>query len=307
MAKLSDFQKPATPVAFVVDANVMDRNAKAAASRVNWRKTRITETGGAVESDPFRSFDKRARMHDALDRALDGAAEETEANEPVGEALGAAENMAEVMSQPVRVAAQGVGAALMESADAKGTDRRARMHAALDKLLDSMSRTPSQNEILAEPEALGQDDEPEEEDDDDESPESLDSAMDALHRRLRAILHASDSDTRPVRRVTVDRGAAAVISPHKIKLGHAAGYVTDSEFISRHLHPEMLCCDAERQFHAISLKRQADDPNRGYWSGLYYFLQSQPLGSKIKDIENKACLSSLLMRTVGGMKGAFGV
>jgi hypothetical protein len=50
----------------------------------------------------------------------DGAAEETEANEPASEAFGAAENMAEVMSQPVRVAAQGIGAALMESDKKRG-------------------------------------------------------------------------------------------------------------------------------------------------------------------------------------------
>lgn len=302
MAKLSDFQKPATPVAFVVDVNVMDRNAKAAASRVNWRKTRITETGGAVESDPFRAFDKRARMHDALDRVMDGAAEETEANEPVGEALGAAENMAEVMSQPVRVAAQGVGAALMESADAKGKDRRARMHAALDKLLDSMSRTPSQNEILAEPEGLGQDDEPEEEDDDDESPESLDSAMDALHRRLRAILHASDSDTRPVRRVTVDRGAARVItSPHKVKINHNAGFICDADYIFKFLHPDMLCIEAENQLHDVSLEMQKNNANRGFWNGLYFFLREQPEGTRIRDVKNQACLSTLIAHTLGGV------
>src|ERR1700691_2763377 len=295
MAKLSDFQKPATPVAFVVDVNVMDRNAKAAASRVNWRKTRITETGGAVESDPFRAFGQRARMHDALDRVMDGAAEETEANEPVGEALGAAENMAEVMSQPVRVAAQGVGAALMESADAKGKDRRARMHAALDKLLDSMSRTPSQNEILAEPEGLGQDDEPEEADDDDESPESLDSAMDALHRRLRAILHASDSDTRPVRRVTVDRGAARVItSPHKVKINHNAGFICDADYIFKFLHPDMLCIEAENQLHDVSLEMQKNNANRGFWNGLYFFLREQPEGTRIRDVKNQACLSTLI-------------
>jgi hypothetical protein len=50
----------------------------------------------------------------------DGAAEETEANEPASEAFGAAENMAEVMSQPVRVAAQGIGAAQMESDKKRG-------------------------------------------------------------------------------------------------------------------------------------------------------------------------------------------
>ena len=244
-------------------------------------------------------------MHHALDRALDGAAEETEANEPLGEAFGVAEKFGEVGAQVAGIAggiAARAGAALMESADAKGKDRRARMHAALDKLLDSMSRTPSQNEILAEPEGLGQDDEPEEEDDDDESPESLDSAMDALHRRLRAILHASDSDTRPVRRVTVDRGAARVItSPHKVKINHNAGFICDADYIFKFLHPDMLCIEAENQLHDVSLEMQKNNANRGFWNGLYFFLREQPEGTRIRDVKNQACLSTLIAHTLGGV------
>jgi hypothetical protein len=317
MARLSDFQKPATPVSFVVDANVMNRNAKAAASRVNWRNTKITEQGGAIESDPFRNIplfaslhDRRTRMHHALDRALDDDPTAfTESNGEVGEAAGAAEGFANIAKQVVGGAAQNLAsAALMEGADAKRKDRRARMHAALDKLLDSME-PETQNKILAEPNTWGEDDdEPEEESEDDESPESLDSAMDALHKRLRALLHGADGhDARRQRYATRDSGAAKVISPRKARAGHTSGYVNDAAFIAEHLDPSMLCSDAEAQLHDISYERQADDANRGYWSGLFYFLKSQPAGSRIRDVENKACLSSLLMRTVGGMHGAFGV
>ncbi len=146
--RISDFQKPATPQDFAVDPNVMVRNAKAAASRTDWRKTRITEQQGAVESDPLRSL--------AMDSQTDS--------------------------------------------------RRERLHAALDRLLSDSS----------------DDDEPEEEDDDEETPESFKAAMDSLQRRLRAILHASDSDS----------GAAVIVSPARHKVTHTAGYVNDAAFIA---------------------------------------------------------------------------
>jgi hypothetical protein len=243
MAKLSDFQKPATPVAFVVDPDRMKRNAKASASSVNWRNTRITEQGGAIESDPFRNIPLFASLH----------------------------------------------------------DRRTRAHHALDEVIDSVE-DEAESSSNEEPE---------------EPSESFDAEMASMHRRLRALLHDSDDalnvaadvrrDRERQRFVTADAGAAHVIAPRKTKAGHTSGYVNDSQFIAEHLDPSMLCSDAEAQLHDISFERQADDANRGYWSGLFYFLKSQPAGSRIKDIQNKACLSSLLMRTVGGMSGAFGV
>ena len=241
MAKLSDFQKPAIPVSIAVDANVMDRNAKASASRTDWRNTKITEQGGAIESDPFRNIplfaslhDRRTRMHDALDRVIDDVEDEAES---------------------------------------------------------------SSNEEPEEPS------------------ESFDAEMASMHRRLRALLHGSDaldvvkdvrSDRERQRFVTADTHAAHVIAPRR-EVRANSGYVTDAAFIAQHLDPNMLCVEAENNLRDISFKRQADDANRGYWSGLFYFLKSQPQGSRIRDIENKACLSSLLMRTVGGMHGAFGV
>lgn len=303
MAKLSDFQRPAIPVAFVVDAAVMARNAKASASSVDWRKTKIIDSDGTRESDPFRSLgldsvssNRRHRMHSALDRVLDGkdgAAEETEANEPIGEALGAAANMGEVMANAAGGALQNAAqAALMESADsAKDKSAfRKRMHDALDTILNS--RAENQNEVLHEPNEEEGDEEPEDDDDD-----SLDSAMDGLHKRLRAILHAADSDS---------RAARVIPSQHRIKISNTSGYITDAQFISSHLHPEMFCVDAERQLQDISFSRQKNDANRGYWSGLYYFLSSQPKGSRIRDIKNQVCLSVLLQHTLGGMSTAFG-
>jgi hypothetical protein len=245
MAKLSDFQKPAIPVSIAVDANVMDRNAKASASRVNWRNTKITEQGGAIESDPFRNIPLFASLH----------------------------------------------------------DRRTRAHHALDEVIDIVESNPS--------------DEPEEDEDAEPEEASDGQWLQSLQRQLDEIARDSDDaldvaadvrrDRERQRFVTADTHTARVISPRKTKAGHTSGYVNDSQFIAEHLDPSMLCSDAEAQLHDISFERQADDANRGYWSGLFYFLKSQPQGSRIRDIENKACLSSLLMRTVGGMHGAFGV
>jgi hypothetical protein len=215
--KLSDFQTPVINDApFPVDANLMSRNAKAAALSVNWRKTKITaQGGGAIESDPFKAFgldsdDRRTRMHDALDRVID--------------------------------------------------------------------------DFEAEPE----------EDEDAEPEEASDGWLHSVQRQLDAI--GRDFGDR----------AATVIAPQR-KVSHSTGYVTDAAFIAQHLDPSMLCVEAENELHDISLRRQADDANRGYWSGLFYFLKSQPKGFRIRDIENQRCLSSLLMHTVGGMNSAFGV
>lgn len=79
MATLSDFQ----PVheRFTVDPAVMERNAKAAGTQVNWRTTHVGMTAGARQSSPFGRDDaslvdarerRSQRLHKALDRLIDG-------------------------------------------------------------------------------------------------------------------------------------------------------------------------------------------------------------------------------------------
>lgn len=146
-------------------------------------------------------------------------------------------------------------------------------------------------------------DEPVESDSDEEPDEAAD-AFKSFVRLFRndAAFKAIATRQRPA---AVDRGAARVISSRR-EISHNTGYITDAAFISQHLDPNQLCVEAENKLRDISLKRQVDDCKRSYWSGLFYFLRSQPKGSRVKDIQNRVCLSTLLMHTVGGTQGAFG-
>ena len=154
-----------------------------------------------------------------------------------------------------------------------------------------------------EPEASDSGEEPES--DSDEEPTGA-QARDALQNFLSVLKDSGVTIKTSAKKVAVDRGAATVISSRK-DVTHNSGYLTDSQFIAQHLDPNLTCLEAAKKLSGVSYQRQADDANRGYWSGLFFFLKSQPEGARIRDIENQACLSSLLMRTVGGMSGAFGV
>jgi hypothetical protein len=92
MSRLSDFQQQSV----VVDPKKMEDNAKASATRVDWRATKIKNRvrGGRMDVQPFAeasrqiarniAFDaeqtmrtaRRIAMHIALDEALDNADEE---------------------------------------------------------------------------------------------------------------------------------------------------------------------------------------------------------------------------------------
>jgi hypothetical protein len=235
MARLCDFQKSAPVRSTAADALLAAHTTRIRDGVVNWRKTKITEQGGARESDPYRA---------------------------IATQLG---------------------------------DRRAWAHEVLDRVIEE--RESASN------------DEPSEEAEDAEPEEASDEWLQSLQRQLDAIPRADvRQGTARQRPTTVDHGAARVISSqHKVRINQRAGYVNDSEYISRYLHPEMLCADAELQLQDVVHEHQKNDANRGYWSGLYFFLNSQPPGSKIQDIENKACLSMLLNHTLGDMVTPFGV
>jgi hypothetical protein len=292
MAKLSDFTTARNPVAeqlVAANAGRVHRNF------VDYRQTHVIETLGSAEAycrdavasvrrygrDAVKAIGRRDRIHAALDRML------SKMN--------------------------------MTDADAP------RLHAALDRLLDSndaetqsqilgdLERQQSQNVILAEPNTLGQDEpeedeEPEETDDDAEPNEKHTKtkipydkkvpSLDALQRSLNTAFGLDADDL-------ADTSAARVIPPRR-EVTHNSGYLTDAQFISQHLDPNQLCVEAENVLRDISFKRQVDDCKRSYWSGLFYFLRSQPKGSRIRDIENQVCLSTLLMHTLGATQGAFG-
>jgi hypothetical protein len=162
-------------------------------------------------------------------------------------------------------------------------------------------------------------DEPVESDSDEEPDEAAD-AMDAFQTFLTVLTDSNSTLKNSAhdvvtnvkrdrqRLAAVGRGAAQVIaSPHRVKINHNAGYITDSDYISKFLHPDMLCIEAENQLHDISLERQKNNANRGFWSGLYFFLREQPEGTRIRDVQNKACLSTLVANTLGGRPVPFGV
>ena len=93
------------------------------------------------------------------------------------------------------------------------------------------------------------------------------------------------------KKVAVDRGAATVILPRR-EAKAIAGYITDSDYISKFLDPNELCVTAENRLHNLTYEAQVNNANRGYFSGLFYFLKSQPAGTRVRDVQNKACLST---------------
>jgi len=75
-------------------------------------------------------------------------------------------------------------------------------------------------------------------------------------------------------------------------------YGADAAFISQHLDPDKLCVVAAYEMRDRVFREQAANPNRTFWSGLYYFLRTQPDGTRVKDVENQACLSTLVTKTL---------
>jgi hypothetical protein len=128
--RLSDFQIP--DARMPVDEKLMARNAKAARTQVDWKKTRTSATPGA--NQPFISL------------LMDGAAEETESNEPVGEALGVGEGFANVAKQVVGGAAQNLASAALMESDKSHSALRKKIHDALDKMLDAEAERNSEQD-----------------------------------------------------------------------------------------------------------------------------------------------------------------
>lgn len=145
-------------------------------------------------------------------------------------------------------------------------------------------------------------DEPEEETDSDEEPDE-EAAMDALEQFVRTLI-ASDSSLKSEVLAVLKRdrarqpGDSRIVTSDKSKLAHSSGFICDQEMIASHLNPNELCVAAENRLRQKAFDAQANNPNRSYWSGLFEFLRNQPEGSRIKDIKNKVCLSTLIAKTL---------
>jgi hypothetical protein len=167
-------------------------------------------------------------------------------------------------------------AALSEAGYESGTDTE-KMHAALDKQLDEEeARGPSESEEPEEGEDYNNPDFDKEwsESDEQERQARGEKSLDALVYRV-------------LEKIT----GAQLTKDSKVS------YATDSALISAHLSPEMFAREAAAKVYALAYEKQADNPQRGFWVGLWQFLHDQPKGTRIRDC-NQAALSTLLSRTL---------
>jgi hypothetical protein len=107
----------------------------------------------------------------------------------------------------------------------------------------------------------------------------------------------------------IDRGAFAELDDEeevpevksqpksKSRTTSRRSYGADAQFVSQHLDPDELCVVAACKMRDRVFREQTANPNRTFWSGLYYFLRTQPEGTLVKNVENQACLSTLITKT----------
>jgi hypothetical protein len=101
-------------------------------------------------------------------------------------------------------------------------------------------------------------------------------------------------DEEPEEEVEVD-----VVKPRsKSRTARRSSRGSDAAFIAEHLNPNELCVDAAHELRDRVYKEQAANPRREFWSGLFYFLNNQKQGVRIRDVENKVCLSMLVSKTL---------
>jgi hypothetical protein len=150
-------------------------------------------------------------------------------------------------------------------------DRRQRLHNTLDRLIDG-----------AEPEEHDDNEEPQEEWSDADEP-----SLSEIQKSADAFLKAVDPPKKKVAAAARDR-----------RVAHDSGYICDSDFIAKYIHPDKFCVQVENELRPQVVAAQADNAMRGYWAGLFEFLRSQPEGFRIRDISNKACLSTLISKTL---------
>ena len=180
------------------------------------------------------------------------------------------------------------------------SSRRKRLHAAMDKMCSDAGLTEEEGQRfhksldakLDEQEARGPEGEEEvEEELDEEDPDWRDDmeqeretrgdkALDAL---LYRVLGTLTGDSEKTSRSKDD--------------GRIVSYATDSDFISRHLNPNLLCSEAAKQLYGRAWDAQTNSPNRGYWTGLIAFLKNAPKSAKVRDL-NQVQLSELIGKTL---------
>ena len=164
-------------------------------------------------------------------------------------------------------------AALSEVGYEEGPETQ-QMHAALDRRLDA-EEEPSESE---EPEEELDEEDPDWPDNEEERA-SEQKAVDALCWQI-------------LKKINGETAA----KPRHVAKRHS-GYICDSDYIAKYLNPNLSCIEAENRLRPRVMKEQESNANRGYWSGLFYFLHSQPDGSRVKDCQ-PATLSMLISRTL---------
>jgi hypothetical protein len=120
-----------------------------------------------------------------------------------------------------------------------------------------------------------------------------------LHDALDEAIHDgafSDSDEEPEEEDEEKEVGKA--KPPKSRTARRSSYGADAEFVAQYLKPAQLCVDAAQDLRDRVYREQAANPHRAFWSGLFYFLNNQKPGVRIRDIENKPCLSMLVSKTL---------
>jgi hypothetical protein len=121
-----------------------------------------------------------------------------------------------------------------------------------------------------------------------------------LHDALdEAIDHGafSGSDEEPEERYE-DEEVEEVVKPPKSRTAKRSSYGADTAFVAEYIEPNKLCVDAAQELRDRVYREQAANPRREFWSGLFYFLNNQKQGVRIRDVDNKACLSMLISKTL---------
>jgi len=152
-------------------------------------------------------------------------------------------------------------------------DRRKRLHKLLDRALSAVGYTQDMYEVKS-------------------LHDMLDEAMDSGELADSEPIEISEDEEKITRS---DSGRRRFSGDSRS--ASSTSYVCDSDFISKFLPPNMLCVEAEHALQDRVFAEQADNAMRGYWSGLFYFLRSQPEGSRIRDCK-QVTLSTLVSKTL---------
>jgi hypothetical protein len=95
-----------------------------------------------------------------------------------------------------------------------------------------------------------------------------------------------------------DEEVEEVVKPPKSRTAKRSSYGADAEFVAEYIDPDQFCLNAAQELRDRVYREQAANPQRAFWCGLFYFLNNQKPGVRIRDVQNKACLSMLVGKTL---------